>query len=68
MIEFVLTKSNNFWLKELSAQCSKESTKDIIHQLREADVDSLGKLRLRNVNKILIGNLISIMSVPSLIN
>ena len=61
MIEFVLTKSNNFWLKELSAQCSKESTKDIIHQLREADVDSLGKLRLGNVNRLLIGNLISIM-------
>ena len=61
MIEFVLTKSNNFWLKELSAQCSKESTKVIIHQLREADVDSLGQLRLRNVNRLLIGNLISIM-------
>ena len=34
--EFVLTKSNSFWLTELSAKCSESSTKDTIHPLREA--------------------------------
>ena len=28
------------------------STKDIIHQLREADFDSLGKLRITNINRL----------------
>ena len=49
---FVLSKS-----KELSAQCSEPPTKNIIHQLREADIDSLWKFRKRNINRILIGSL-----------
>ena len=39
MNEFVLTKSNSLWLRELPTQCRDSSTKDIIHQLRETNVD-----------------------------
>ena len=54
--EFVLTKSNSFWLKELSAQCSEPSTKNI-DQLREADVDSLTKLRIKSISRLHIRTL-----------
>ena len=37
---------------------------DIIQQLRKADVDSHGKLRIKNINRLLIGTL-SIDSVSS---
>ena len=33
------------------------STKDIIHQVREVDVDSLVKLRINSINRLLIGTL-----------
>ena len=55
--EFVLTKSNSFWLKELSTQFSEPSTKDISHQLSEVQVNSLGKLRIKNINRLFIGTL-----------
>ena len=42
MNEFVLTKSNSLWLRELPAQCGDSSIKDIIHQLRDTNVDSRG--------------------------
>lgn len=49
--------SKRFWLEEPSAQCLESSASDNIHQPEEANIDSLGKLRIENINKLIISTL-----------
>ena len=43
--------------KELSAQHSEPSTKDVIHQLLDTDIDSFGKLEIKNIIRLFIDTL-----------
>ena len=53
---YVEIKSNDFWLEEISAQRSELSAKDN-HQLEDVDIDPLWNLRVKNVNRLIVGTL-----------